>query len=196
MSRGLLLCLNASSSPPRLDILKRTGADLQQDWGGGGKAQAWLHVRLTGAGGISTTDRLLTHPQLLTAMMLDTRTNGYVRMLAKNCKKASLGWVTQEFSSHRELFCLVVVLFTDSPLSQPGSSSWFHWCDSSAKNKNRVSVLIPARSAQRTWEHVPSHRWRMCWWNEPARYKSTERRRPPGDEGSDLWRKVDKTLIN
>lgn len=35
----------------------------------------------------------------------------------------------------------------------------------------------------------------MCWWNEPAYYKSTERRRHPGDEGSAHWRKVDRNLI-
>lgn len=39
----------------------------------------------------SAPDHPLTHPQLLTAMMLDTRTKGYVSMLAKNCKKVSLG---------------------------------------------------------------------------------------------------------
>lgn len=32
-----------------------------------------------------------THPQLLTAIRLDTRTKGYVSMLAKNCKRARAG---------------------------------------------------------------------------------------------------------
>lgn len=35
----------------------------------------------------------------------------------------------------------------------------------------------------------------MCWWNEPAYYKSTERRRHPGDEASAHWRKVDRNLM-
>lgn len=145
--------------------------------------------------------------------MLDTRTNGYVSMLAKNCRK-TLGELFKSAPPIEGQFFFFLFYFFYFTRLTP-VTAWEQFLISpvwlickeqklvsflvlnsnySDTNPPRVQLLGELSSAQES-TYAPSHRLHMCWWNEPAYYKSTERRRHPGDEGSAHWRKVKRNLI-
>lgn len=56
-----------------------------------GILEKWFQ-KLNQGGRTQVSVGLGTHPQLFTAIRLETRTKGYVSMLAKNCKKSGDRW--------------------------------------------------------------------------------------------------------
>lgn len=135
----LPLCLDASSSPPRWDILMHMVADLHQACEESWVCSIYLFLLILLNLWVSKAYNLSIYPQLLTAMRFDTKTNGYVNILAKNCKKKK--GAEDKHDQITSWGQTVVSCRYHSPLSQPVSSSWFLLCDSSVQ-KNKLVLIV------------------------------------------------------